>query len=298
MKSVKLDFNSLRIFVASAQKGSFTLAAKSLDMPLPTVSRRMLELERDLQTQLFERSTRGCTVTEAGARLLAQVAPGIEMLSEFESTSVLESPTLSGRLRLSLPQSFRPIWQLLGTFQRENPNIRVSVYSTERRVDLLADGVDVALRVGPISDDSVVARHVASFRHVLVASPEMATRAADVREPQDVHSVPCATWGSAIDERPVWRLGGSAISVEPGLMVNDYLHLRDRAIAGDFLTELPSFLAAEPLRNGHLVEVLPNHPFPQSPIHLVYRRLRHPRATVRSYVDFCAEQLPAYIDAQ
>lgn len=298
MKSLKLDFNSLRIFVASAQRGSFSLAAKSLDVPLPTVSRRMLELERDLQTQLFERSTKGCTVTEAGARLLAQVAPGIEMLSEFESTSVLESPTLTGRLRLSLPQSFKPAWQVLGAFQRENPNIQVSVQSTERRLDLVADGVDVALRVGAISDDAVVARHVADFRHILVASPDMATRLAHVRQPQDIGHVPCATWGSALDQQPTWRLGTAVIGVEPALMVNDYLHLRDRALAGDVLTELPSFLAAEHLRNGRLVEILPAHPFPLSPMHLIYRRLRHPRATVRTYVDYCATNLPACLAAQ
>lgn len=298
MRSTKLDFNSLRIFVASAHKGSFTLAAKSLDIPLPTVSRRMLELEKDLQTQLFERSTRGCVVTEAGARLLAQVSPGIEMLSEFESSSVLESPALSGRLRLSLPQSFRPVWQLLGRFQRENPNIRVSVHSTERRVDLVADGIDVALRVGALSDDTIVARHVADFRHILVCSPEMAQRLTHIRQPQEIVSVPCAAWGSAIDDRPVWRLGGMAIAVEPTLMVNDYLQLLDRAVAGDVLTELPSFLAAEQLRSGRLVEILPDHPFSPSPIHLIYRRLRHPRNTVRSYVDFCAAHLPAYMAAQ
>ncbi len=298
MKSIKLDFNSLRIFVASAQKGSFSLAARSLEIPLPTVSRRMLDLERELQTQLFERSTKGCTVTEAGARLLAQVAPGIEMLSEFESTSVLESPSLSGRLRLSLPQSFKPVWQLLGVFQRENPNIRVSVHSTERRLDLVADGVDVALRVGPISDDSVVARHVADFRHILVASPQMASRLTHLQHPRDIHSIACATWGSALEGTPTWRLGAVAVSVEPALMVNDYLHIRDRALAGDVLTELPSFLAAEALRNGSLVEILPDHPFPSSPIHLVYRRLRHPRATVRTYLDYCAAHLPAYLAAQ
>lgn len=297
LRATKLDLNSLRMFVAAAQKGSFTLAAKGLGVPLPTISRRLLDLEKDLQTQLFERSTKGCSVTEAGARLLAQVAPGIEMLSEFESASILESPTLSGRLRLSLPQSFRPVWQLLSRFQRENPDIQVSVHSTERRVDLVADGIDVALRVGAISDDTVIARHVADFRHVLVTSPEMAKRLTHVRQPTDIVSATCATWGSAVDNQPVWNLGGISVAVEPRLMVNDYLQLADRALAGDALTELPSFLAAEHLRSGRLVEILPDHPFPLSPLHLVYRRLRHPRTTVRAYVDFCANHLPEYLGA-
>ncbi|MHA6833489.1 LysR family transcriptional regulator [Ralstonia pseudosolanacearum] len=289
MRAQKLDYNSLRIFVVTAHSGSFTLAAKSLGIPLPTVSRKMLELEQDLKTQLFDRTTRGCTVTDAGARLLAQIGPGVEILNEFESTSQLDNSQLVGRLRLSLPQSFGPWWELLGQFQRLNPGIKVSIYSTERRVDLLSDGVDVALRVGSISDESVVARHLGDFRHVLVASPELAKRASHFSQPSDIYELPCATWGSAMDEQPIWRLGGSPIKVNAALVVNDYLQLRDRALSGDFLTELPSFLAAKDISEGRLVEVLPSHPLPYSSLHLVYRKLRYPSAIVRSYIDFCLE---------
>ncbi|MDR8071907.1 LysR family transcriptional regulator [Burkholderia cenocepacia] len=277
--------------------GSFTVAAKSLGIPLPTVSRKMLELERDLKTQLFDRTTRGCAVTDAGARLLAQIGPGVEMLNEFENTAQLDSTQLTGRLRLSLPQSFGPWWELLGMFQRLNPGIRVSIYSTERRVDLLSDGIDVALRVGAISDESVVTRHLGDFRHILVGSPSLVTGTARVTEPADISKLPCAAWGSTIDEQPVWKLGTSSVSINASLIVNDYLHLRDRALAGDFLTELPFFLAAKDLREGRLVEVLPDHPFPSSSLHLVYRRLRYPLAIVRSYVDFCTTNFPHFLDA-
>lgn len=296
MRVPKLDYNSLRIFVASAQSGSFTLAAKNLDIPLPTVSRRILELERDLNAQLFDRTARGCTVTDAGEQLLARIGPGVEILNEFESTSQLDSSQLVGRLRLSLPQSFGPWWELLGMFQRNNPGVNVSIYSTERRVDLLADGVDVALRVGSISDDSVVARHMGNFRHILVANPALAKGASHFTHPSDVLKLPCATWGSSIDEQPVWRMGESSINVNAALIVNDYLHLRDRALAGDFLTELPSFLAGRDLKEGRLVEVLPDHPFPYSSLHLVYRKLRYPRAIVRSYIEFCTANFPHFLE--
>lgn len=289
MRENRLDYNALKIFVTVAHCGSFTSAAKSLDIPLPTVSRKMLELERDLKAQLFDRTTRGSMLTDAGARLLAQVGPGIEILDEFDRTSPLDSSQLAGRLRLSLPQSFGPWWELLGQFQRLNPGIKVSIYSTERRVDLLSDGVDVALRVGAIADDSVIARRLGDFRHILVASPELAKRAHHFSQPSDIHQLPCATWGSAMDEQPVWRLGNTAINVNAALVVNDYLHLRDRALSGDFLTELPSFLAAKDIREGRLVEILPDHPFPYSSLHLVYRKLRYPSAVVRSYIDFCSE---------
>lgn len=294
LRGKKIDFNSLRIFVASAQKGSFTLAAKSLDMPLPTVSRRMLELERDLDVQLFDRTTRGCSVTDAGAVLLARVGPGIEILNEFEDTAQLHNSPLNGRLRLSLPQSFGPWWELLGKFQRLHPGIKVSIHSTERRVHLLSDGIDVALRVGAISDDSVIARHLYDFRHILVASPSLANNIENFVKPTNIFEFPCAAWGSSIEEQPVWNLGGCKVSVDASLVVNDYLQLRDRAIAGDFITELPSFLATKDLSEGRLVEILPEYPFPSSSIHLVYRKLRHPLAIVRSYVDFCIENSDFY----
>lgn len=135
MKEHKMDYNSLRIFVACAQKGSFSSAAKHLGMALPTVSRKMAELERDLSTQLFDRSTRGCVVTVAGARLWDTIGASIEVLNGLEHIGQLDSAKLSGRLRLSMPQSFWPWWELLGEFQRLHPDIEVSVYSTERRVD-------------------------------------------------------------------------------------------------------------------------------------------------------------------
>lgn len=296
LRAQKLDYNSLRIFVATAHQGSFSLAAKSLGIPLPTVSRRMLELERDLKTQLFDRTTRGCVVTEAGARLLAQVGPGIEILNEFESASPQDDSRLNGRLRLSMPQSFGPWWELLGDFQRLHPGIKVSIHSTERRLDLLADGVDVALRVGAISDDTVVARHLGDFRHILVAGPRLAAKACHFTQPAEVMEMPCAAWASAIDAQAVWKLGETEVRPHAALLVNDYLHLRDRALAGDVLTELPSFLAAKDIREGRLVEILPTHPFPQSSLHLVYRRLRYPLAIVRAYIDFCTANFPAVIE--
>ena len=100
-----------------------------------------------------------------------------------------------------------------------------------------------------------------------------------------------------MDERPIWRLGAS-VEVDASLMVHDYLHLMDRALAGDFLVELPLFLAAEHLRSGRLIEVLPARPFPRSLLHLVFTRLHHRSAVVCSYTDYCVEHFTEYMDAQ
>lgn len=287
-----MDYNAVHMFVAVAQTGSLSAAAVRLAVPLPTLSRKIAELEADLKVQLLERTARGCKMTQAGSRLYDHASTGIEALQEAERALLSEQVKLIGRLRLSLPQSFEPWWDLLAEFQRAHPGIQVSVYSTERRVDLLADGVDVALRVGPIADDTVVARHMLSFRHILVASPELVSRLGGPKEPSDLERYPCAAWGSTLDARPAWTLGGKILQIGAAFTVNDYGHLRTRALAGDVVTELPSFLAAEHLRSGKLVELLEDHPFPASPLHLVYRKQRHPSTIVRAYLDFCKGQVP------
>ncbi|MFS8145200.1 LysR family transcriptional regulator [Rhizobium sp. BR 249] len=286
-----MDYNAVSMFVAVAQVGSLSAAAKRLSVPLPTLSRRITELESDLKVQLLERTARGCRVTEAGSRLFEHASGGIEALREAERSVMSDQARLVGRLRLSLPQSFEPWWELLGLFQRAHPDIQISVYSTERRVDLFADGVDVGLRVGAIADDTVVARKMLSFRHILVASPRLVERHGALRHPADLSKYPCAAWGSTLDARPVWTLGGHAHKVAATFTANDYLHLRTRALAGDIATELPSFLAVEYLKRGDLVELLTEHPFADSPLNLVYRRQRHPSTIVRAYLDFCSAHL-------
>ncbi|KJS27361.1 MAG: LysR family transcriptional regulator [Hyphomonadaceae bacterium BRH_c29] len=286
-----MDYNAVSLFIAVAQTGSLSAAAARMGVPLPTLSRKIAELESGLKVQLLERTARGCHVTEAGSRLFEYASYGIEALQEAERLIMNEQARLIGRLRLSLPQSFEPWWDLLGLFQRAHPDIQISVYSTERRVDLLADGVDVTLRVGAIADETVVARQMLTFRHILVASPKLVGRHGALNHPADLNRYPCAAWGSTLDARPVWMLGGDSHKVSATFTVNDYLHLRARALAGDIVTELPSFLAAEHLEKGDLVELLPEQPFPDTPLHLVYRRQRHPSTIVRTYLDFCSAHL-------
>ncbi len=149
-----MDLNATRMFVAVVQAGSLSAAATRLGIPLPTLSRRIRDLERQLKVQLLERSARGTKLTDAGARLYEHASRGIEALLEAEQAVVSDQARLKGRLRLSLPQTFEPWWDLLAAFQRRYPDIQVYVYSTERRVDLIEDGIDVALRVGAIVHES------------------------------------------------------------------------------------------------------------------------------------------------
>jgi DNA-binding transcriptional LysR family regulator len=133
-------------------------------------------LERQLKVQLLERSGRGAKLTDAGSRLYEHASRSIEALLEAEQAVVSDQARLQGRLRLSLPQTFEPWWELLSAFQHRYPDIQVYVYSSNRRVDLIEDGIDVALRVGAIVHEAMIARRILSFRNVVVASPKLVKR--------------------------------------------------------------------------------------------------------------------------
>ena len=292
-----MDLNATRMFVGVVQAGSLSAAATRLGIPLPTLSRRIRDLERELEVQLLERSARGAKLTEAGSRLYEYASRGIEALLEGKQAVVTNQARLKGRLRLSLPQTVEPWWELLAAFQRRYPDIQVYVYSTERRVDLIEDGIDVALRVGAIMHDAMVARRILSFRHILVASQELVERFGLPDEPDALHRFPCAVWASLIDVTARWELGGHVIEPKPVLATNDYHHLCSRALRGDVVTELPPFLAAASVREKRLVPLLPQYPLPEWPINQLYPPHRHQSTIVRAYLDFCQSYLPKIVQA-
>ncbi|MGH8080064.1 MAG: LysR substrate-binding domain-containing protein [Lysobacter sp.] len=290
--------NAVRMFVAVVQAGSLSAAAVRLEVPLATLSRRVRELERQLKVQLLERSVNGTKLTEAGTRLYEHASRGIETLLEAEHAIAHDQAGLKGRLRLSLPQTFLPWWDLLSAFQQRYPDIQVYVYSTERRMDLSEDGIDVALRVGPIVHESMVARRIRiDYRHVLVASPALLERLGTPREPADLQRYPCAVWATRVDAPMRWDLGGQSVEPQAVLSTNDYHHLYLRALGGDVVAELPPFLVADTIREKRLVRLLPGYPLPEWPLHLLYPPHRYRSTLVRTYLEFCEAQLPSIVRA-
>jgi DNA-binding transcriptional LysR family regulator len=285
------------MFVAVVQAGSLSAAAARLEVPLPTLSRRIRELERQLKVQLVERSVRGTRVTDAGTRLYEYASRGIEALTEGAEAVIGDQVRVKGRLRLSLPPSFLPWWDLLASFQARYPDVRIHVYTTERQVDLVEDGIDVALRVGTIIHEAMVARKLLSYRHVLVASPRLVGKLGTPKTPDSLHRFPCAAWTKRADGRCSWRLGQYLFDCEPVLSTNDYLQLRRSATEGEVVTELPPFLAADAIRAKALVALLPKYPMPEQAINLLYPSHRHPSSVVRTYLDFCQENAAQFVNA-
>lgn len=290
-----MDLKAAQMFVTVVRAGSLSAAAAHTQVPLATLSRNVRQLEEELGVQLLERSARGTKLTDAGMLLYEHASRGVDALQEGQLAVTSHQHVLKGRLRLSIPPSFEPWWALLAAFQREHPDVQVVVYTTERAVDLSLEGIDVALRIGPVLQESLVSKRLHRYRHVLVASPELIERFGMPMSPDALFALPAGIWVRDANAHRPWRLGEREIEPKPILAVNDYLHLRKRAIDGDLVTELPPFLAHEALRDGRLVALHADHPFPEQEVSLLYQRQQQPSRVVRAYLDYCQRAVGEYV---
>lgn len=292
-----MDLNAVQMLVSVVQAGTMTAGAERLGVPLPTASRWIRALERQLNVELLERSVRGVKLTEAGTRLFEHACRGLEALQEGQDAVVSDQAHVQGKLRLSVPPSFSPWWQLITDFQNDHPDIRVHLLSTERRVHPVEDGIDVALRVGQLEHEALIARHLLEYRHVLVASPEFIATHGWPSTPNDLSRFPCATWSLGINTNGTWRFAGTPVNPNPVLSTNDSMHLLHSVLAGEVITELPPFIVKDSIARGLLVPLLSEYPLPTASLNLLYPAHRHPSAVVRTYLEYCRRKIPWLIDA-
>ena len=292
-----MDLNAVHMLVAIVQAGSMTAGAERLGVPLPTASRRIRALEQELKVELLERSTRGVKLTEAGARLFEHASRGLELLQEGHDAVVSDQAHVEGKLRLSVPPSFSPWWQLIIDFQNAHPGIRVHLLSTERRVHPVEDGVDVALRVGKLEHDTLIARHLLDYRHVLIASPRYLASHGEPKHPDELINFPCATWSLGTNTSSTWRFADVSVVPNPVLSTNDSMHLLHSVMAGEVMTELPPFIVKDAIERGLLVPLLTGHPLPAVSLSLLYPAHRHPSAVVRTYLEYCRHRVPWLLEA-
>ena len=293
------DLNSLAIFAKVVEAKGFSEAARRLNIPLSTVSRRVAELEDQLGVRLLERSTRHLRLTDVGADVLDHAQRSAELSEAVDTLVSTQSSTVAGVLRLSAPPSISDtlLAPLLGAFQASYPNIRVQVLVTDRFVDLIAEGIDLVFRLGVPGDSSLVGRNILTYRHQLVASPAYLERVNAPKSPRDLldHKLLAFSHWRPDNSWTFWHQNGKdqeTLSFEPYLSMNDYTGLATALLAGVGIGDLPPVVQPDLIRDGRLVEVMPEWHFPTfdlSVVHLGNRQISRP---VRLFKEFAVEMSP------
>jgi DNA-binding transcriptional LysR family regulator len=284
----------MRVFARVARLGSFAGAARELRLSTTAVSRRVAELEDGLGVKLLQLTTRRIGLSEEGAAYLDRCERILEEIDDLESSIAAQRASPSGRLRVTAGVSFgqEQLVPLLPAFLEQHPKLSVDLDLSDRYVDLVAEGFDVAIRIGRLPDSTLVARRLAPSRVVLCASPAYLERAGTPGTPEDLARHACV-----IDRNTplAWELAGENGPYrhvpEGRLQLNGAHVMRDVLVRGLGIGPLPSFVAGRSLASGELVEVLADFPLPLSSVFAVYPLNRHLSTKVRIWIDHLREQI-------
>jgi len=296
---MKADLNSLVIFAQVVESNSFVKAARQLQIPTSTVSRRITELEKQLGVRLIERSTRSLRLTDVGSEVLEHAQRSAELSETVSNIASNHTTKISGNLRVSAPPSISDslLAPVICRFQQEYPDVRVQVFITERVVDQIAEGIDLAFRVGELEDSSLIVRHVLTYRHQLLASPAYLEQNKPPKKPSDLKQHRLLAF-SFWTPHSTWRFThaktnqSDSITFQPHLSINEYSGLAAALLSGIGIGELPPIVRPDLLRDGRLIELMPAwhlRPFKLSIVQLANRYV--PRA-VRIFKDYAAEITP------
>jgi DNA-binding transcriptional LysR family regulator len=293
-----MDLNALALFAKVVQANSFSEAARQLNMPLATVSRRVAELEDALGICLLKRTTRRLRLTEIGSEVLEHAQRTAELREAISGVVSRHQSDVSGTLRLSVPPNLDSLLlPLVCAFQSSYPQVRVQIRVTTRTLDNLEDDVDMAFALGAPENSLLVARRLLTYRHRLVASPAYLAGTATAPEaPQDLlrHRL-IAFSPAAAGQKCVWEFsstegrGSETLTFWPHLSMNDFAALTTPLLAAAGIGELPPMIQPELVQEGKLIEVMPGWQFRPVELSLFHARARHMPRAVRLFKEFAIE---------
>ena len=289
------DLNDLRVFDKVASLRSFSAAARALGVPKSSVSRGVARLERELGTRLFQRTTREVVLTESGAVLKERCADILTRVGEtLDYVSSLGTGP-RGLLKVSAGIGFglNVLSELLPRFLERYPDVGVSLELTSRTVDLIAEGIDVAIRIGPMPGSQLVTRRLGVIQRYLCAAPAYLKRRGSPRTPEDLHTHDSVEM-PGVDGRPRgWTLSRGddtrRLELPPRVSVNDAVTIHRLIVQGVGIGCLSGYLCLPDIKAGRLVQVLPEWTLPPIEVNVVFPSHRELSPTVRAFVDFMKE---------
>jgi DNA-binding transcriptional LysR family regulator len=284
---------AMNAFIRVVEAGSFTKAADSLDLPNATVTRLIQHLEQSLKVRLLHRTTRSVTVTSEGATYYERVARLLTDLVDIESTARLSQGKPSGKVRIEAGAAIGTMVVLpaLAEFCRTYPDVTVELGIGNRHSDLVAEGVDCAIRAGEINEQAIVARQIGSFHFTTCAAPELLQACGVPRTLEELVERPTVGLMSARNGRPLpfrFSDGTTESNLAPShkLIVNDTNSYVSAALAGLGIIQAPIYAVHNAIGDGRLVPVLQDWQTPTIPVHVLYAPNRYLSAKVRVFIDW------------
>jgi DNA-binding transcriptional LysR family regulator len=282
--------NAMQAFVAVADLHGFAPAARKLGLSPSGVTRLIAALEDRLGARLLQRTTRSVTLTDVGARYLERIRRILADIEEAEGAAEGERTRPSGRLVVSAPIGFGRLHvsPVMSAYLMRYPEVLGELRLSDRMINLVEDGVDLAIRIGHLADSTLVARHVGEMRRIVVASPAYLKRRGEPKTPEAIASHATIQFG-ATTASPDWRFveDGREVSVAcaPRFTTNSADAAIQYAEQGGGLTRVLAYQAAEAIKAGRLRIVLEKFEPPPLPIHIVYPTSRLLSAKVRTFID-------------
>lgn len=292
-----MNLNDLRLFIRVVETSSFTAAADSLGLQKSTISRRIAQLEDSLGVRLLQRSTRKLQLTAEGSELFNRCRPLIDELEQTQEQVAATNTEPKGRLRLTMPPELGIFIMntVVGSFTKRFPKVHVEVELSTRLVDLIEEGVDLAIRVGKLSNSTMIARRLAEIELGLYASPNYLKEHSMPETPEQLSQHNCMT---IMQVNSSWEFVSGqereSVQVSGNLQANSSSFLREMVLQDLGIARMPKQFCAEHVEKGILIPVLEEYKIPAIDIHALYPSRRHLNPRVRLFIDHMIESLDGH----
>lgn len=291
MKQSEPDLNALATLIAVVNAGGFSAAARRMGVPANRLSRQVQRLEEDIGVRLLQRTTRQLSLTSAGRRLVDGAEPALAQLAVLWRDTSLQAEEVVGHLRVAAPADFMSVFEpeRLAVFLKRFPAVSLEMLLSDDQTDLIGSGFDLAFRAGPIRDESLVARKLASSRFILVASPAFIAAHGAPESIAALPDYPCLTLRSK-EGQSVWSFDGpsgqESVRVKARLAINGMGALVATTAAGLGIALVRERLATQALADGRLMHLLQDYHFDTGGFFAVYPSRHNTTAALRAFIEF------------
>lgn len=289
------QYRAIEVFTEVASEKSFAAAARKLSISTSAASRHVAQLEDWLGVRLFNRTTRHLSLTPDGSNSLVRFQHILQELNDLRSTGDNEDTEPQGNLRITAPLYLSSYWlvDILASYMREFPRVNIELLAADRNVNLIAEGFDIAIRAGTLSDSTMVSRKLGSTRTLVVASPAYLDERGKPSSPAELKNHDCIVdsvpaygerWPFDQASRVRVRLGKKILHVNSGEIA------RDMAVAGLGITCLPDFIVNQSIKDKKLEWILQEHMNRTSGIYAIYPSRKNISGNIRSFIDYLASR--------